>query len=160
MAAYKMAAVKVTPPNDFPFGLIRSLMVVIHLFLMLCDLQRVERDLWTTLYFQIVEEKSYMFRSFSEWPSSGWDWNIAENSYTTMLTSRMGERDLVRSGDRIPVGGDFPRPSRPSWGLPSLLYNEYRVTFPGVKRPGRGVDRPPPSSAEVNERVQLFSSPL
>jgi hypothetical protein len=39
-----MAAVKVTPPNDFPLGLIRSHMVVIHLFLMLCDLQRVVRD--------------------------------------------------------------------------------------------------------------------
>jgi len=50
MAAYKMAAVKVTPPNDFPLGLIRSYMVVIHLFLMLCDLQRVVRDLCPTLY--------------------------------------------------------------------------------------------------------------
>jgi hypothetical protein len=40
-----MAAVKVTPPNDFPLGLIRSHMVVIHLFLMLCDLQRVVRDM-------------------------------------------------------------------------------------------------------------------
>jgi len=27
---------------------------------------------------------------------------------------------------------------------------------PGVKRPGHGVDRPPPSSAEVKERVQLY----
>jgi hypothetical protein len=35
MAAYKMAAVKVIPPNDFPLGLIKSHMVVIHLFLML-----------------------------------------------------------------------------------------------------------------------------
>jgi hypothetical protein len=35
MAAYKMAAVKVTPPNDFPLGLIRSHVVAIHLFLML-----------------------------------------------------------------------------------------------------------------------------
>jgi hypothetical protein len=35
MAAYKMAAFQVTPPNDFPLGLIRSHMVVIHLFLML-----------------------------------------------------------------------------------------------------------------------------
>jgi hypothetical protein len=51
MAAYKMAAVKVTPPNDFSVGLIRSHMVVIHLFLMLCDLQRVVRDLCPTLYF-------------------------------------------------------------------------------------------------------------
>jgi hypothetical protein len=50
MAAYKMAAVKVTPPNDFPLGLIRSHMVVIHLFLMLYDLQRVVRDLCPTLY--------------------------------------------------------------------------------------------------------------
>jgi len=50
MAAYKMAAVKVTPPNDFPLGLIRSNMVFIHLFLMLCDLQKVVRDLCPILY--------------------------------------------------------------------------------------------------------------
>jgi hypothetical protein len=50
MAAYKIVAVKVTPPNNFPLGLIRSHMVVIHLFLMLCDLQRVVRDLRTILY--------------------------------------------------------------------------------------------------------------
>jgi len=41
MTVYKMAAVKVTPPNDLPLCLIMSHMVVIHLFLMLCDLQRV-----------------------------------------------------------------------------------------------------------------------
>jgi hypothetical protein len=28
--------------------------------------------------------------------------------------------------------------------------------FPGVKRPGRGVDHPPPSSAEIKERVELY----
>jgi len=28
-------------------------------------------------------------------------------------------------------------------------------SFPGVKRPGRGVDQPLPSSAEVKERVEL-----
>ena len=28
--------------------------------------------------------------------------------------------------------------------------------FPGVKRPGRGVKHPPPSSAEVKERVELY----
>ena len=47
------------------------------------------------------------------------------------------------------------RPDRP-WGPPSLLYNGYRVPFPGVKRPERGVNHPPPSSAEVNERVELY----
>jgi hypothetical protein len=54
MAAYKMAAVKFTPPNDFPLGLIRSHMVVIRLFLMLCDLQRVVRDLCPTLYIYYI----------------------------------------------------------------------------------------------------------
>jgi hypothetical protein len=29
-------------------------------------------------------------------------------------------------------------------------------SFPGVKRPGCGVDHPPPSSAKVKERVQLY----
>jgi hypothetical protein len=34
-------------------------------------------------------------------------------------------------------------------------------SFPGIKRPGRGVDHPPPSSAEVKERVELYLySPL
>jgi hypothetical protein len=56
MAAQKMAAVKVTPPNDFPLGLIRSHMIVIHLFLMLCDLQRVVRGLCPTLYTAGVQE--------------------------------------------------------------------------------------------------------
>jgi hypothetical protein len=52
MAAYKMAAVKVTP-NDFPLGLIRSHMVVIHLILMLGTEggpQSVVRDLCPTVY--------------------------------------------------------------------------------------------------------------
>jgi hypothetical protein len=49
--------------------------------------------------------------------------------------------------------------------ISSLLY--YRQTDPGaypasctmgtgVKRPGRGIDHPPPSSAEVKERVELY----
>jgi hypothetical protein len=45
-------------------------------------------------------------------------------------------------------------------GPPSLLYNGYRVSFPGVKRPGRGVDHPPTFSAEVKERVVISPLPL
>ena len=37
------------------------------------------------------------------------------------------------------------RPDRP-WGPPSLLYNGYRVSLPGVKRPRRGVNHPLPSN--------------
>jgi hypothetical protein len=53
-------------------------------------------------------------------------------------------------------GRHFPHPSRPALGLHSLLYNGYRVPFPVVKRPGRGVNHPPQSSAEVKERVELY----
>jgi hypothetical protein len=47
------------------------------------------------------------------------------------------------------------RPDPPS-GPPSLLYYGYKVSFSGVKRPGRRVKHPPPSSAEVQEKVQLY----
>jgi len=56
-----------------------------------------------------------------------------------------------------PGGGEIfrTRPDRPL-DPPSLLYNGYRVSLPGVKRPGRGVDHPPTSSAKVKERVELY----
>jgi hypothetical protein len=43
--------------------------------------------------------------------------------------------------------------------LLQLSYNAYRVSFPGVKRPGRGPNYPLPSSAEVKERVELYLYP-
>jgi hypothetical protein len=42
------------------------------------------------------------------------------------------------------------------WGPSSLLYNGYRVSFPGVRRPERDVDHPSSSSAEVKEGVELY----
>jgi hypothetical protein len=62
-----------------------------------------------------------------------------------------------RAGDRISVGGEIfrTRPYRP-WGPSSLLYTGYRVYSPEVKRPGCGVDHPPPSSAEIKVRVDLY----
>jgi hypothetical protein len=62
-----------------------------------------------------------------------------------------------------PGGGEIfhTRPDRPLVPL-ILLYSGYRISFPGVKRPGRGVDHPPPSSAKVEERVKIYNacSPL
>jgi len=52
-------------------------------------------------------------------------------------------------------GRDFPNPSRPVWGPLSLLHNGYRVSFPGVKRTGGGVNHPSVSSAEVKEIIEL-----
>jgi hypothetical protein len=47
------------------------------------------------------------------------------------------------------------RPNRP-WGPPIPLYKGYRVSFPWVKRSAHGVYHPPPSNAEVKERVELY----
>jgi hypothetical protein len=47
------------------------------------------------------------------------------------------------------------RPDQP-WDPPSLLYNVSRSLSREVKRPGRGVDHTPPSSAEGQERVELY----
>ena len=47
------------------------------------------------------------------------------------------------------------RSDRP-WGPSSLLYKGYRVSFPGLKRPGPDVNHPRPFSAEVKERVELY----
>ena len=66
---------------------------------------------------------------------------------------------IRRFKDKIinPGGGDIfrTRPDRPS-GPPSLLHNEYRVSFPVGKRQGRGVNHPPLSSSEVQEKVELY----
>jgi hypothetical protein len=44
----------------------------------------------------------------------------------------------------------------------NLLYNGYWVSFPGVKRPERGVNQQSTSSAEVKQRVELclYSPPV
>ena len=53
------------------------------------------------------------------------------------------------------LGRDFPHPSRTILGPSRLLYNGYRLSYPRVNRPGRGVDHPPPSGTEV-EGVELY----
>jgi hypothetical protein len=47
-------------------------------------------------------------------------------------------------------------PVQTSPGANTASYTMGTGSFPGVKRPGRGVDHPPPSSAEVQERVELY----
>ena len=57
--------------------------------------------------------------------------------------------------DRILVGAIFSAFVQPDPGTRPASYTMGTGAFPGVKRPGRGVDHPPPSSAEVKERVQI-----
>jgi hypothetical protein len=48
----------------------------------------------------------------------------------------------------------FPHPP---WGQPSLLVTWYRLSIPVVKRPGRCVNHPPPSSFGVRVQLYLYS---
>ena len=52
-------------------------------------------------------------------------------------------------------GRDFPHPSRPVLGPTQPPVQWVPGLSPEVKRPGRGADHPPPSSAEVEGRVEL-----
>jgi hypothetical protein len=70
--------------------------------------------------------------------------------------------DSLRSGrsrDRIPVGARFFAPRTACGAHPASYKMGTGYLSRGVKRPGRGVDHPPSSSAEVKERVEL-SIPL
>jgi hypothetical protein len=53
-------------------------------------------------------------------------------------------------------GRVFPHPPDRPWDPPVLLYDGYRLSLPGVKRPERGLDRPPLSIANVKERAPLY----
>ena len=67
---------------------------------------------------------------------------------------------LEGRGDRMSVGGRFSAPVKTGPVASPASYRLGSEKFLGVKRSGRGVDHPPPSSAEVKERVELhFCSP-
>ena len=66
------------------------------------------------------------------------------------VTTRYG---LDSPGIESRCGRDFPHPYRPAH---PDSYNGYWVAFPGVKRPGPGVDHPHASSADVKERVEPY----
>ena len=53
-------------------------------------------------------------------------------------------------------GTRFSAPVHTGPGAHSASCTMGTGSFPGVKRPGRGVDHPPPSSAKVEERVDLY----
>jgi hypothetical protein len=53
-------------------------------------------------------------------------------------------------------GRDFPQLSRLALRPTQPPINAYWVSFPGLKRSGRGVDHPHPFTAEVKGRVELY----
>ena len=63
-----------------------------------------------------------------------------------------------RSGGRFPVGARFYATVQTDPGVHQDSCTMGTGSFLGVKRPGRDVDHPHPSSAEVKERVESYTS--
>jgi hypothetical protein len=65
------------------------------------------------------------------------------------------------SGVRIPVGVRDFSPKYPDWlwGPHSRVFNARRGSLPWVKRPGRGVHHPSPSSTVVKNEWRLTYTP-
>ena len=59
---------------------------------------------------------------------------------------------------RIPMGARFSTPFQTGPGA-HPTYTMGTGSYPGVKRPGLGVDHPPPYSAKVKERVSYTATP-
>jgi hypothetical protein len=84
----------------------------------------------------------------------------------TLRTTRLGGRDssvgiVTRYGLDGPViesrwVARFSTPVPTGPGTYPVSYTRYWISFPGVKRQGRGVDHPPPSNAEVKETVEIY----
>ena len=62
---------------------------------------------------------------------------------------------MVR-GSKPGGGGRFSAPVQTGPRTHPASYTVGTGSFPGIKRPGRGVDHPSPSSVEVKERVELY----
>ena len=54
------------------------------------------------------------------------------------------------------LGARFSAPVQTGPGAHSASYTKGTGSFLGVKRPGSGVDHPPPSNAEAEGRVELY----
>ena len=54
------------------------------------------------------------------------------------------------------MGARFSTPVQTGREVHAASYTMGTGSFPGLNRPGRGVDYPPPSIAEVKERVELY----
>ena len=60
------------------------------------------------------------------------------------------KQNTIEYKEKIPGGANR------LWNPPIVLYSGYRVYFPGIKRPGRGVNHPPPTRAKLKEKVEPY----
>ena len=76
----------------------------------------------------------------------GWD-----SSVVIMARYRLDSPGIVSRW-----GARFSAPIQTVPGAHPASYTMGTGSFSGEKQPGRGVDHPPPSSAEVKEKVDLY----
>ena len=81
--------------------------------------------------------------------------NVDQGSAIGMAT-RYGLDGL---GIEFRCWGRFSAPVQTDPGAHPASYIMGTESFPGVKRPGRGGDHSPPSSADVKGRVELYFNP-
>ena len=101
-------------------------------------------------WFSLIPQLHTIWRSeqfLCLWPLDGGPGQLSR--YTDSPRARW-------SGDRIPVGAKFSSPVQAGPGAHPASYKMGTGSFPGVKRPGRGVDHPSPSRTEVEGRVELY----
>ena len=80
------------------------------------------------------------------------DDNVGRDSSASIAT----RYELDGPGFESQCGARFSAPVQTGPGAHPDSYTMGTGSFPGVQRPGRGVDRPPPCSAEVKERVEII----
>jgi hypothetical protein len=76
----------------------------------------------------------------------GWDSSVS-------IATRYGLDGL---GNESQCGPRFSAPIQTGPGALPASYTMGTRSFTGVKRPGHGVDNPPPSSVEIKETVELY----
>jgi hypothetical protein len=87
--------------------------------------------------------------------------NVSRNKLFHIVATSRSWAETAQSviatvyGDRIPVWARFSMLVQTGPRAQSALYR----IFARMKRPGRGFDHPPPYSAKVNDKVELYFYP-
>ena len=125
----------------------------------------IDDDTLDKYYKLITCEKCMLFVAFIPKISSQCYTTASTNSVFITYNTQTGRDSAVGIASRYRMDGpriefrwgrNFSHHSRLALDPPSLLYNRYRLSFPGVKLLSRGVDHPSPSSAKVKEKVELY----
>jgi hypothetical protein len=88
-------------------------------------------------------------------------WNVKRHEGRKDLKStKMDQREKTPDRQKkITVGARSSAPVQTGPGAYPASYTMGAGSFPGVKRPGRGADHPPPTSTEVKNEYSYTSTP-